>query len=318
MSKNRLGLIAITFIVLVIAFFTYNSYKNGQNISDNKINNYYDIEYLFNSNYIKIANTIKDYSDSEKIPYIYAESDKLYIKTKDKINEIDKLPLDATIFYNKIDDDNYEFISKTKDGDIYYSNSNLPFSLIGENIKDIYIPTYDKEGILISDTSGFIVLDNDNVLKYIVSDNKKYVLKDDLEVVKPYYNYICFKNIILYQTFNNELEYNNTRIKDEDNNSIFVKEMFAILEKLDKESYIFKVYIIDEDSFMYLFEVNSNNFSNPVTNLKKQVEKVEEVNYVKENDSIKEIKIKYENGKSKVIGKDKEIITSTVYDRKNL
>ena len=356
MTKRRklievtsISLILIVFII--IGYYTYQSYINQKNSNEDKvkIDNYYNIDFLFNNNYINTAKTISDFSDEHSDIYMYLDtSNVFYIKNTNKPNlnkKIKGLPSDEiTLYYNYLDNYNYEFIAKTNKNEIYYVNLNIEnkddkilFSKVGDNIDSIYIPTYDKKGVYINTnnniTTNFIIVDKDKNIKYLDYKNK-YVLKNDITSKKPYFDYICVPNIcdntIIYATFNNELSYKNRILTDKLGNKIFITDFFATFStygkhnisvdrinksNIKKYNYILIIYAIDIDGNIYKLDINKNNSMSFTIN-EYSSHKVKYINYTKD----KKLEIVYDNNKIETIEEEynKKIIMSTIYEKSHL
>ena len=346
-------LFVFTFFI-VIGYNIYESYssKKDANNDDVKINNFYDIEYLFNNGYLNIANSINDFSDKGKKIYMYLDADNvLYIKytsediLNKKVNDLPKEKL--TVYYNNLDNNNYEFVAKTDNGDIYYTSFNLEssedysFVKVGSNIKNVYVPSYDKSPVFVNKTdliiTDFIFLDNNDNLRYLDFLDNKYVLKNDLSSIKPYFDYvyasdnsdIC-NDVIIYKTFDNELVYNGKTITEANGNRIFIDDMFSCFEifdssKIDFSSinssdlknykYLFTTYAVSNKGIIYKLEIDSTNKSEVRVDMY-SVNEVKQINYINKD----KVQIVYGDGKIDVIEShdNMDLITSTLYDRSNL
>lgn len=343
-------LIIITFII--IGYYTYQSYREKKNSNDSnvEINNFYNVDYLFNNSYIEEPNTIDDLSSKQDKVYMYLDaSNIMYIKYTDneKYNKkIIGLPnKNVTVYYNNLYDNYYELLAKTENNDVYYSVVNLDsakdtkFYLIGENIDKVYTPLYDKKNVYINQndkiTTNYILYDTDGNLKYI-DFNKQYVLKSNLEEKRPYFDYICASNnsnicnySMIYITFNNELSYNGKILKNDNNETIHVKDVFSSFEidsnknidinniskkSLKKHSYLFNFYIIDDNQIVYKFDISNKNKT--LISLNDNSNKVKEYIYERGNSS--KLIIIFDNGTKQTIesGNNKLITTSTTYDKR--
>lgn len=359
MSKHR-KLLGSMFVLCILVFFivigysiyeSYSSKKNAEN-DDVMINNYYDIEYLFNNGYLNLANNIDDFSDNNKKIYMYLDADNVfYVKyTSEQIlnKKVNNLPKDKlTVYYNNLGNNYYEFVAKTDNGDVYYTSFNLEsnkdysFEKVSSNIKNVYVPSYDKSSVFVnrtnSITTDFIFLDTDGVLRYLDLVDNKYVLKDNLASVKPYFDYVCASDtsdicndVIIYKTFDNELVYNGNIITNSDGKRIFIDDMFSCFEifgssKIDFNSidssslkeykYLFNTYAISTEGMIYKIEIDSTNRSEVRVNMY-SVDKVKQINYISKD----KVQIVYDDGKFDVIesSDNKDLITSTLYDRNNL
>lgn len=338
-------LVLIAFII--IGYYTYQSYSNKKDSNDNnvEINNYYNAEYLFNSGYLKNANTIENIEKDKSISISF-EDNTMIIKYKDYIKKINEVPKgDNTVYYNNLYDDYYEFLIKT-DSSIYYAYVNLEnnkdssFTMIDERIKEVYIPIYDKEGVFVNKNknfvSSFILSDNNKNLKYIDYDNA-YILKDDIKNKKPYFDYICAgtglsacNNLIIYINFNNELVYNDETIKN-NGKRIYVKDVFSSLEieskkrvdinslsmnDLIKHNYLFTNYIIDKNGIMYELRIVNKNMD--IIKINDSSNKVKEYIY-ETKDNVSKLTILFEDETKEEIksGNNKVLGTSTIYDKKS-
>lgn len=353
----------VTVLFITIGYYIYQSYTNKKEDQNKtiEIDNYYSEEYLFNNDYIKIASTISDFSEEAKEVYMCLDVDNvLYIKytnEKTKLNKkISNLPKEkVTVYYNNLYDNYYEFTALTENNEIYYialditSKKDYKFKKIGENIKEVYIPTYDKEKVYVSDNpkSNFIFASNNQELKYISKEKKEYFLKTNVEKTKPYFDYVCASNtlsicndIMIYQTFTKTLipNYTKEEIKNQKGEEIFAREMFSVLEidakkEIDlnkvtykdltkKYNYIFTTYIIDEEGKIYEHKINKEtieNKENPNATIysEKVVNKIE---YEEKDNQIQKVQIIYIDGTKHLIESkiNKTIITSTIYDKSKL
>ena len=350
MLENFCILLIIT-IFVIIGYYTYKSYENKRDLNDStvEINNFYNVDYLFNNSYIDTPKTIEDFSSKIGKIYMYLDADNtMYIKYPDneKYNKkITGLPKESvTVYYNNLYDNYYEFLGKTDDGDIYYSFVDLSatkdekYTLISNNINKIYIPFYDKSGVYVNQkdifATNYILYDNEENLKYIdMNHSKKYILKSNIDSKKPYFDYICASNnsficskLMIYITFNNELVYNNEYLKNSSGKKIYVKDIFSSFEiisdkdinidkitkkELQQYDYLFQSYIIDNNQIVYKFDVS--NKDKKLIALNNESNKVKE--YIYEPDE--KLIIIFEDGTSKLIKVDtnKVVTTSTIYDK---
>ena len=343
-------ILLVIFIFIIIGYFIYKSYAEKNSDNDIDINNFYNEEYLFNSGYIKLADTISDFSDKDANIYMYIEDSSLYIKLKEDDSEITKrivgLPSEKfTIYYSKIDDNYYEFLVKSNN-DIYYVYTNIQnskedmFKVINETISQVYVPVYDKNFVFVNSnkhlTTNFIILDEDKEFKYVDYD-KSYILKSHIENKKPYFDYICAddnysvcKNMMIYITFNNELSYRGEVLKY-NKKPIYMKDIYASLEissdkeidfnklsfqDLKKYEYVFTAYIFDRKGIMYKYELVNNTGS--ITAINDSSNKVKEY-LLENNDSSVQLSVVFEDGLKEKIesGVNKIITTSTLYDKAN-
>ncbi len=349
LEKTCIMLIIIVFVI--IGYYTYKSYDNKRNIDDSdvEINNFYNVDYLFNNSYIDTPKTIEDFSSGNETIYMYLDAENvMYIKysNNEKYNKkIIGLPKGKiNVYYNHLYDNYYEFLAKTEDNNAYYLFVNLDstkdekYIFIGDNIDKVFAPVYDKNGVYINQKNKFatnyILYDSEAKLNYIdTSLDKKYVLKSNVDTKKPYFDYICASNnphicnkYMIYITFNDELVYNKKYLKDNNNQNIYVKDVFSSfevsskadinIETLNKDSlkkydYKFSTYIIDNNQIAYQFDVS--NKGERIISLNDASNKVKE--YVFESD--KKLIIIFEDGSNKTIKaeKNKVLTTSTVYDR---
>ena len=361
-SKKFVEFICFLLIIcafVVIGYYTYESYANKKkdNTIETKVDNYYNIEYLFNNSYVKTSEEITNFKDEKNDVYMYLDKNNtLYVKYTNKNNIYNKhitgLPSgNITVYYNNLNDNIYELSALTKKGDLYYAYINIAnkkdykFEKIASNIDSVYSPIYDKKYVYIRKSNGFktnfIYLDNNNKLKYINKEDD-YELLDNLKDVKPYFDYVCIGNklcdkVMIYQNFEKKLvaSYNDKIIKNDKNEDITVKEMFGVLEvkknkkvdftkltykKLKKYDYLFKVYIVDKNDKIYTLDINNNLIKTKEENkaLPLSIKKVKQLKY--EGD-ISKVDIIYTDGSSEKVeqGNNKIIISSTVYDKdKNL
>ena len=259
-NKKLIEILSITLIIIVligIGYLIYNSYriKKEQHKQETVIDNYYNAEYLFNNSYIKEPSKVIDLNNEEKDLYMNIDKfNNLYIKYKEENNVYEKhikSPANETLtmYYNNLNDDIYEFLALTKKGNIFYVKINLKddqeyeFTEVSSNIKDIYVPAYDKKYVYINEEkdikTNFIIQTKDNKLMYI-SKNENYILKDNLKEKKPYFDYICVdmsklcNKTIMYKTFKDNLIYNNKIITNEKDQEIIVKNIFASIELKDE------------------------------------------------------------------------------------
>ena len=351
-NKKLIEILSITLIIIVligIGYLIYNSYriKKEQHKQETVIDNYYNAEYLFNNSYIKEPSKVIDLNNKEKDLYMNIDKfNNLYIKYKEENNVYEKHIKSSanetlTMYYNNLNDDIYEFLALTKKGNIYYVKINLKddqeyeFTEVSSNIKDIYVPAYDKKYVYINEEkdikTNFIIQTKDNKLMYI-SKNENYVLKDNLKEKKPYFDYICVdmsklcNKTIMYKTFKDNLIYNNKIITNEKGQEIIVKNIFASIElkdeskeklqsitikKLRKTDFIYTIYIIDKNDLAYKVEI-TNKTKIPKAQLISQ-KLVKELKYEKEV----EIDIIYDDGTYEMVKEtqNKKLLYSTIYDK---
>ena len=129
---------------------------------------------------------------------------------------------------------------------------------------------------------------------------------------------------MVYITFNNELVYDGKVLKNQDNDIIYVNDIFATFEsskkidsvskqKFKKYKYSFNLYVIDDKKELYEIINTNNNIS--VVKLTSDSNKVKE--YIYEKD-ISKLTIVFEDNTTKVVysnNNNKELLTSTIYDR---
>lgn len=351
-------LIIISFIVM--GYYTYQSYSKQKEESSEvvKIDNYYNPDYLFNNDYIKVASTIKDFSDEQKEVYMYLDKDNtLYIKYTNGKTSYNKHVTDLpegkiSVYYNNLYDDYYELVALTDKKDLYYisldlkSTKDYKFYKVGEEINEVYVPSYDKNKVYVNKTNeittNFIFSDSNSNLKYLDYKEKSFYLNDDLKGVKPYFEYICASDtssicsdIMIYQDFENKLvyKYNNKVVKNEKEEEIIVKDMFATLEidskkeidldsisfnKLNNYDYIFTVYVVDKEDNFYKLEISKEDIieKQETTALIVSNKKVKQF-IIDEDNKSKVVHVVYMDGEETKITEDlnKKIITSTTYDK---
>ena len=342
-------LIVISFVVM--GYYTYQSYSNQKKEKSDvvKVDNYYNPDYLFNNDYIKMANTIEDFNDEGKDVYMYLDKDNtFYIKyTNGKTSNnkhVTNLPEGKiVVYYNNLYDDYYEFVAITEGKDLYYvsldlnSKKDYKFYDIEEKINGVYVPSYDKSEVYVNETNNlttnFIFADSNNNLKYLDYEKEEYILRDNLEEVKPYFDYICvsgtsFKcdDMKIYQTFENKLVYSymNKIIKNESEEDIVVKDMFATLEidldeevdfdNIDKYDYVFTLYIVDKEDNFYKLELDKKAL-NEKQEKRALISSDKKVKQIIVNE--KEVHVVYMDGEETKIteGTNKKVITSTIYDK---
>lgn len=331
MKKRLIKVITVLIIAAfaIISYYTYQSYYDKS--QNNEIDNFYNTEYLYNNNYITSPNKLENFKNDD-LSFVLDESNILYIKSKkEKINiKTHGLPTESlVIYYSLVTENTYEFIAKTDSNNLYYcvldlyKNSKNKFTMIGKNIKDIYVIN-SKETDLIK-TSSFIIVDQDNNFKYIDYVDNNYVLKDDIEKVKPYFDYLCkdelCKDFIVYISFNKELIYKDKTIVDQDNNTIYIKDIFSILEidnknkteikDYKKHKYTYLIYIIDNNGKLYVMTLDNENYEIKQLETKGDVK---DIVYETKNEEIVKIKIIYGNGNIDVFekGVNKYLINSTL------
>ena len=343
---EKLYIILIITVFIVIGYYTYKSYEDKKSSNDTtvELNNFYNVDYLFNNSYIDVPKTIEDFSSIEgKIHITLDTNNVMNIEYENNSKKVLGLPEEkVTVYYNYLYDNYYEFIGKIEKGNVYYVFLDIEniddeeFKLIGNNINKIYIPINDKNGVYINKKDDFAtkyILYDDENLKYIdIGFKNKYVLKSHIEQKKPYFDYICAdinsylcNKFMIYISFNNELVYNKERLTNNNNETIYVKDIFSSFEvkskdnniktlnkkNLKKYNYTYSSYIIDINQMAYQFDIT--NKGERLIPLNSDENKVKEYVYepgkklliIFEDDTEKEIKT----------SKNRVIITSTIYDR---
>lgn len=61
---ERLLILIVIIVFISLGFITYQRYKNN-NDDEQIINNYYNLEFLFNNGYVRLANTIDSFNNDE-------------------------------------------------------------------------------------------------------------------------------------------------------------------------------------------------------------------------------------------------------------
>lgn len=323
-------LIIMSFVVM--GYYTYQSYSNQKQKSSEviKIDNYYNPDYLFNNDYIKLANSIDNFNDETKEIYMYLDKDNtFYIKyTSGNISynkHITNLPKGKlSVYYNNLYDDYYELVAVSDKKDLYYvvfnlkSKKNYTFYKMNEKVNSVYVPSYDKKNVYLNKkgkfVTNFIFSDSNNNLKYLDYEKNKYYLKDDFEGVKPYFDYICASesfsvcnNIMIYQTFENKLVYkfNNKVVKNESGEEIIAKDMFATFEidskkQVDLDNISFNKLNRKYDYRFIVYVVDKeDNFYKLELNKKMLKEKQEIRAFSSSDKKVKQIVIDSKNDKSK-------------------
>ena len=351
-NKKLIEILSITLIIVVlmgIGYLIYNSYqmKKEQHKQETVIDNYYNAEYLFNNSYIKEPFKLTDLNNKEKDLYMNIDKvNNLYIKYEEdnKVYEKNiKSPTSETLtmYYSNLNDDMYELLALTKKGNIYYVRINLKddqeyeFAEVSSNIKDIYVPVYDKKYVYINEEkdikTNFIIQTKDNKLMYISKD-EGYVLKDNLKEKKPYFDYICVdmsklcSKTIIYKTFEDNLIYDNKIVTNEKDQEIRVKNIFASIEMKDeskeklqditikkfrKTNFVYTIYIIDKNDLAYKVEITSDTKVPKAQLISPKL--VKELKYEKEV----EIDIIYDDGTYEMVKEtqNKKLLYSTIYDK---
>lgn len=352
-NEKKTGYIWFILIIIIFIVFGYYIYKSyTSKVEDNnesvKINDFYNIDYLFNNGYLTSAKTIQNLDksidmslDSENNLNINAEySSKKYSKT---ISGLDTKKY--TIYYDRLSDTEYELIAQSDDGNsVYYtsfnivnSNDSTTFEKIEEKIKSVYVPSYDKSNVYININNdfhtNFVLVDSKKQLKYIDYKDNKYTFESNFKEKKPYFDYVCAddlsllcNDLIIYKSFNDELVYNNEKLKLDDK-VIYVRDMFSSFEiksndeidfslinksNLNKYDYLFTTYIVDEQGLLYKLDITKEGQN--IECINKNSDKVKELDY----DESK-ISIVFINGEKETVTKDKNkiLVTSTMYDKKN-
>ena len=352
-SKTRTFLIIITSLVLIaigsiICFRYFNKPEIKEEVTPN---NYYNSEFLFNNNYIKQADNITSAKDINKDLDIHTEGDTLYVNLLNQSSVINNFPEGSNVYYNHLDNDCYEFAALFK-SDLYYSSiclnnkSENKFEKISSVAKAVYVPNIYKKGIYINDKnpiSNFIIDTTIGDLKYISYKDRVLGLYNNIEKNHPYFDYVCAssnvsvcKHLMAYVTFEKELFFNDSIIKTNDNSSLIVQDLFSVLklnskDKMDISSisydkfkrldYLFRIYVLDKDNYLYTVDINSNNVNNSIKASKLIDKKVKLIDYKQDKSGkVVEVIITDVDGKiTKVTSDDSEEINlSTIYERKSI
>jgi len=368
MQINKKKIIEMLIILIVIIVFIimgiiiYERYKVKEETKEEvvTIDNYYNSEFLFNNGYIEKAREITDLKD-ENISIYLDKDNNLYIKKVQTENNFNKqitgLPKGKiNVYYNNLNNNCYEFAALEGET-LYYTNMCLDndkeyiFEKISTLAKEIYVPVTKNNNLYITETneitSNFIINTENNEMKYISIEDNIPGLYNDLENIKPYFDYICVlnkeicKNTMYYLNFEKELVINydlENSIKLNNNEKLIVQDLFGTfkinsLEKIDlnnltyeellnQKDFLFKLYVLDINNNLYTIDMTNNTLKNkekPVL-IKNSEEKVKTITYEKnELSEITGLIITYENGKYEEITKDinYEIITSTLYEKNN-
>lgn len=305
--KKIIEKILITMVIVlfvIFGFFIYQRYTEDVSLEKQEvvIDNYYNSEYLFNNNYIKIASTIDDFNNNSKDIYMYLDAENVFhIKDKNdlkKLNfEVKGLPKgDVKVYYNNLGNNCYEFAGLLEK-DLYYTNFCLDnkriyvFEKISTTTKEVYVPVTDKNGIYTinnDDITSDFVIDVANEMKYISFKDNILGLYNNAEDVRPYFDYICFdENTLMcdetlyYITFDKELVINydiKNVIENDIGDNLIIQDTFGIFEifedkKVDlsdknyksfsnKYEYLFKLYVLDKDNNLYTIDMNNNSVKN--------------------------------------------------------
>ena len=361
--KEKILIISIALILILMGLIIYIRYTNKEESKVvEEVNNYYTAEFLFNNDYIKIASTIEDFNKDTNNLYMYLDGNNiLHIKYKNKESEINKtvegLPKgEVTVYYSTLGNDCFEF-GGLLENNFYYSNFCLneneqPFEMISTNARTVYTPSIDKKEVHVINnakiTSNFIIDTETEEMKYLSYKDNVLGLYNNIEKIKPYFNYICASNntklcndIMLYLTFDNELVLNYAQddiIKNDIGDDLIVEEFFGVLKipenskttlenitfkNLKKLDYLFTVYVLDKNNNLYTIDINNNLLKEKAQAIaiNASSKKVKKLDYEKDNlGNITSIVITYEDGTTdKITKKDNlDIISSTVYDRDNI
>lgn len=290
-EKALIFIVILLFILL--GFVIYQRYT--EDVKEEKeeviIDNYYNVEYLFNNDYIKIANTIEDFNNKNLDLYMYLDGENIFhIKNKNSLEvtniKVEGLPKgDIKLYYSYLGDNCFEFAGLL-DHELYYTNFCLDssrtfsFEKISTSTAEVYVSSISKPGIFIIDnediTSNFIINTTTNKMKYISSEDGVLGLYNDAEEVKPYFNYICFdknlsicKKTMYYITFDNELvlNYNIEKvIKTDIGDNLIIQDLFGIFEIDSKKEVNLKniTYKSFSNKYDYTFKLyvldKENNF----------------------------------------------------------
>lgn len=352
MNKKLSEKFCIFFVLIVfifIGYFTYRSYSDKRDSDDSiEINDFYNVDYLFNNSYIDTPKTIDDFSSKDGNFSIYLDSNNtMYIKhlKDEKYNKkVTGLPKGkVTVYYNYLYDDYYEFMGMTDDHAVYYSfvklnsSKDYVYSLIGDNIDKVYVPFYDKKGVYVNRdgvfATNYMLYDNGGNFKYVdCYFGKKYVLKADANVKKPYFDYICptdnsnvCNKLLIYISFNNELIYKEKYLLDNGGKKIFVKDVFSTFKidgknidfgnipdnLLKQNDYLFSTYIIDVNQMLYRYDINKKG--EEMVSLNNETNKIKE--YIYES-NVKLTIVFEDNTKTEIKADDNTmLVTSTIYDK---
>lgn len=346
--KEFIFILVIVTIFGFFGYYTYKSYSNKVKDSDEsvKINDFYNIDYLFNNNYLESAKEIGDLSSDDL--YMYLDADNvLYVKSTEEAVDVEETIKGLgtgkyTIYYNLLFDGKYELAAKDENNSVYYvsfdinDNSNEgSFVKIADKIKGVYHSTYDKDYIFINKNkdfvTNFVFVDKSKQLNYLDYSGDEYTLKSNFKEKKTYFDYVCASdksdlcnNLIVYKTFNDEIVYNNKVLKIDDK-VVYAKDMFSSFEiksdddidigelnysDLKKYEYLFVTYIIDEKGLLYKLDISNDDTSFECIN--KTSDKVKQIDY-----GTSRITIVFNNGDEEVISKEKNKVlsTSTMHDR---
>ena len=314
MKKKFKGIILVIIVITIfisLGFIIIKRYDNKE--SNEIINNYYTVEYLFNNGYIEKPNDITLINQKSNNIYAYLDKDNiLYIKdiSNNYNNNVNGLPKESIeVYYNKITEKTYELIAK-QDSKLYYTVIDLSkkethnFEKISNNITEIY--SIENNNL----SSNFLIQTTDSKLKTIILNNNNYTLSEDIEKVYPYFDYICFNqnekecnNTKIYITFDKKLVVNNKYLIDKKNKEIIIKDIFGVVNKKDNKNYEYKYFITDTNDNIYILENNVLEYYNE--------KKVVTINY--NNDEInKEIYLIYKDGSSEKITTE-YVAMSTLY-----
>lgn len=364
LNKNISKYLIVVVIVLFFIFLGVNVYKSCKDnaVKNDEVisNNYYNFEFLFNNGYIKIADNIASLNEKDSDFYMYLD-DKNILHVKYKLDdkefnkEIKGLPSTSLkVYYNKLSLNCLE-VASLSGNDLYYNNFCLDdkniddFEMISTGVKDIYVSSVDKDGIYVIDnnviTSNFIINTTLNEIKYISYKDGVGGLYNDIDKVKPYFDYICVdegidlcRSTMVYLNFNKELVFKydlEDVIKDENGNSLIVKDMCATFEiksnkivnfdeinfnKLSKYNYLFSIYVLDQESNLYVLNMDSKAFKNKSLGdaFKYSDEKANKIDYHKDEEGmLNKVVITFMDGEVKEIESSDNfsIFSSTLADR---
>lgn len=360
-EKFIIIIVILLFVLLGIVIYQRYNEDVKEETEEVIVDNYYTTEYLFNNDYVKIANTISDFNDKNFDLYMYLDGENIFhIKNKNslEINNIivGGLPKgDIKLYYNYLGDNCYEFAGLLET-DLYYvnlclyDNKNFSFEKISTSATEVYVPSVSELGIFVIDNkdikSNFIINTTSNKMKYISMEDSILGLYNNIEEVKPYFNYICFdknssicRSTMYYITFDNELVLNynvENPIKTDVGDELIVQDLFGIFEiNSEKEvnyenityndfckkyDYSLKLYVLDRENNLYTIDMNDNSVKNQshVVAISASSEKIKEITYHDNKiGEIDNILMLYESGKSEELIRDvnKYIVTSTISNK---
>lgn len=348
---ERLLILIVIIVFISLGFITYQRYKNN-NDDEQIINNYYNLEFLFNNGYVRPANTIDSFNNDE-VSFTLNDNT-LVIESEDTEKVISGLPNNnLKIYYNYLKDDCYEFAGLDSNH-LYYANfcisdkDSSSFERISTNVKEIYVPSAFKDSVYVTSNniiSNFIIVNTLNEIKYISYKEGVLGIYDNLEEVMPYFDYVCASDnlsicndIMVYSTFDKHLVFNynlDDVIKNDIGEDLIVQDFFGVfetnvnikdLENMNfnefnkKYEYLFTVYVLDKNNNLYTIQMNNNAISNKalVNAISVSSETVRNIEYKKDDNNVTSVVINFVNGEPiEIVESDTlDIITSTLYDRK--